>query len=162
MGGDSAGVDGYHLVTRKDTKVFRVGDFTLGFTTSFRMGQLLAHAFNPPKRHTDQDVYAYMVTTFIDGLRDCLKAGGWAKRDSEREVGGTFLVGYEGRLFQIEGDYQVGEPLSGYAACGCGCEVALGALYATGNMKPRDRVKVALQAAEAFSAGVRGPFNIIG
>lgn len=159
LGGDSAGVSGYHLVTRKDPKVFRVGDFVIGFTSSFRMGQLLAHAFTPPKRHEDTDVYAYMVTSFVDAVRDCLKAGGYARKESETEAGGTFLVGYAGRLFEISDDYQVGEALADYAACGCGREVALGSLFSTKGQKPKDRILTALEAAEALSAGVRGPFN---
>lgn len=161
LGGDSAGVDGLHLVTRRDPKVFQVDDFTIGFTTSFRMGQLLAHSFKPPKRHADDDVFAFMVTKFVDALRDCLKSGGYARKDAEVESGGTFLVGYQGRLFEICDDYQVGENIAGYAACGCGRALALGALFATDGQEPRDRIATALSAAEAFSAGVRGPFNTV-
>ncbi|GAA4716378.1 hypothetical protein [Phytohabitans rumicis] len=45
-------------------------------------------------------------------------------------------------------------------AVGCGSDLALGALFATARtrMSPHRRVMVALQAAERFSAGVRGPF----
>ena len=99
-------------------------------------------------------------TTFIDAVRDCLKTGGWAKKDDEREEGGTFLVGVKGRLFTVEDDYQVGASADGYAAVGCGSEIALGALFATARtrMSPERRLTVALEAAERFSAGVRGPF----
>ncbi len=161
IGGDSAGVSGYHLVVRADPKVFTNGDFVMGYTSSFRMGQLLAHRFQPPKRHADQDVYAYMVTSFVDALRQCFKDGGYAGKDGEREQGGTFLIGYEGRLFQIEDDYQVGESIDGYAACGCGSQVALGALYLTSPGNPKDRLYAALKAAEHFNAGVRAPFKIV-
>lgn len=161
IGGDSAGVAGYSLVRRKDVKVFRNGPFIMGFTSSFRMGQLLAHAFNPPKRHADADVYAFMVTDFIDSVRSCLKAGGYAESHHNAERGGTFLVGYEGRLFQVQGDYQVGEALRGYDACGCGEDIALGSLHATAGRPPEERVRMALSAAEEFSAGVCGPFNVV-
>jgi len=161
IGGDSAGVAGYALTRRKDVKVFRNGPFIMGFTSSFRMGQLLAHAFNPPKRHADADVYAFMVTDFIDAVRECLKKGGYAETHNSVEQGGAFLVGYEGRLFQVEEDYQVGESLHGYDACGCGDRYALGALHATVGGDPAVRVKMALEAAEEFSAGVCGPFNVL-
>jgi hypothetical protein len=73
IGGDSAGVAGNsQLDVRTDRKVFLSGDFVMGFTTSFRMGQLIQYAFTPPKRHPDKDVMAYMVTEFVDGLRACL------------------------------------------------------------------------------------------
>jgi len=89
-----------------------------------------------------------------------LKAGGWAKKDNDREESGTFLVGVHGRLFTVEEDYPVVASTDGYAAVGCGSELALGALYATAgiSLSPERRVMLALQAAERFSAGVRGPF----
>lgn len=161
IGGDSAGVGGYSLTVRADVKVFANGPYVMGFTSSFRMGQLLHHALKAPE--PDGDLEAFMTTTFIDAVRDCLKDGGWAKKDSEREEGGIFLVGVVGRLFCIHSDYQVAEAADGYAAVGCGDDVALGALYATtrSRMAPEKRIKLALQAAERFSAGVRGPFAYV-
>jgi hypothetical protein len=41
MGGDAAGVNGYSVRVRKDPKLFKVGEFLFGYTSSFRMGQLL-------------------------------------------------------------------------------------------------------------------------
>lgn len=160
IGADSAGVAGLDLTLRADKKIFVNNGFVFGFTSSFRMGQLLRYAFIPPKRHPDKELFAYMATDFIDGIRACLKAGGFARKDNEVESGGYFLVGHSGRLFYIEGDYQVGESVNPYAACGCGQSFAVGALYATHGMEPRQRVELALRTAEANSAGVRGPFHI--
>ncbi len=122
IGGDSAGVDVSNLamIDRVDTKVFVNDGFVFGFTSSFRMGQLLHHKFTPPHYHVDEDLDKFMVTSFIDGVRDCLKAGGYSKKENEEESAGTFMVGYRGRLFLINDDYQVGESRDGYDACGCG------------------------------------------
>jgi len=163
IGGDSAGVgNGYGLVVRNDRKVFTNGDFVMGFTTSFRMGQLLAHSFNPPKPRQGVDIFAYMVTDFIDSARQTMKNGGFARvKDSHSEQGGTFLVGYAGRLFNIEDDFQVGESIHGFDAVGCGEQLALGSLHSTGAMSdPEERIREALRVAEACSAGVRSPFFI--
>lgn len=159
LGGDSAGVSGWDLTIRADTKVFVTGPFVMGFTTSFRMGQLLRHAFVPPVHPDGMEVDRFMVTAFVDAVRECLKAGGWAKKDAEREDGGTFLVGYRGRLFTVYGDYQVEESAFGCAAAGCGDMQVMGALFATQGKAPHKRLRVALAAAEALSAGVRGPFH---
>jgi ATP-dependent protease HslVU (ClpYQ) peptidase subunit len=158
IGGDSAGVDGYSLTVRADGKVFRNGLFLFGFTTSFRMGQLIRYALEPPS--PEGDLEHFMAVSFVDAVRSCLKEGGWARKDNEREEGGTFLVGVAGRLFAVHEDYQVAEAADGYAAVGSGEQVALGALYATADtdMEPGERVLVALRAAERFNAGVRGPF----
>jgi ATP-dependent protease HslVU (ClpYQ) peptidase subunit len=101
-----------------------------------------------------------MATTFIDAVRECLKSYGWASKANESEQGGTFLVAYLGQLFQVASDYQVGRPLDGFAAVGCGDDIALGALFASAHLSGRDRAELALRAAERFSAGVRAPFCI--
>lgn len=161
IGGDSAGVTGFDVCIRSDSKVFKVGDFIFGFTTSFRMGQLLRFSFTPPKRHSDKDIMAYMVTDFIDGIRKCFKDGGFANKSNDVETGGTFLVGHEGRLFCIESDYQVGEPSDYYHAVGCGESYAKGSFYSTKQLSASKRIELALKSAEHHSAGVRGPFTIL-
>ena len=159
IGADSAGRNGYDLTVRADRKVFVNNGFLIGFTSSFRMGQLLQYAFKPPKYHPDEkDLYEFMVTDFIDAVRACLKAGGYAQIDNGEESGGTFLVGYRGRLFRVAGDYQVGESVCAYAACGCGESFAMGSLFTSGGETPGERILIALHAAEEFSAGVKGPF----
>lgn len=160
MGADSAGSDLYTIRTRIDPKIHKVGSFMFGFTTSFRMGQLLAHSFKAPDRDPRISVEKFMATSFIDAVRDCLKTGGWASKTNENESGGTFLVAYEGRVFCVYGDYQVGESALPYEAVGCGTDMAMGSLFTTdgGRMTPAERIEIALRSAEAFSCGVRGPF----
>lgn len=162
IGGDSAGVGGYSLTVRNDRKVFTVGDFVMGFTSSFRMGQLLAHSFHPPKPRQGVDVFAYMVTDFVDAARQTMKTGGYAKvKDSHSEEGGTFLVGYQARLFCVESDFQVGETVHGFDAVGCGDQLALGSLHSTSSMEdPEARIREALRVAELCCAGVRAPFFV--
>lgn len=161
IGGDSAGVDGgLGLQVRADQKVFLNGGMAFGCALSFRMGQLLRHSLHVPRHHPDDDVHKYMVVDFIDAVRKCLKEGGYASRENEVETGGLFLVGYAGRLFYIDTDYQVGETTHGYAACGCGADIALGSI-GTSSGDPRNRIKKAIEMAERHSAGVRGPFHIV-
>lgn len=161
LAGDSAGVGSYQLTIRRDPKVFTNGPYVFGFTTSFRMGQLLHHAFQPP--HPEGDLSRFMATTFINAVRTCLKDGGWARKDAEQEQAGNFLVGIHGRLFAIESDYQVAEPADRYAAVGCGEELALGALHATASLDltPRQRLTAALRAADHHSAGVAAPYTFV-
>jgi len=161
IGGDSAGVGEWTITIRADAKVFVNGPYVMGFTGSFRMGQLLRYALEPPIPSGDLD--AFMTTTFIDAVRECLRTGGWMSKENEREDGGTFLVGVSGRLFRIGSDFQVGESADGYDAVGSGEELALGALHATARsrMSPRKRIEVALSAAEHFSGAVCRPFAYV-
>jgi hypothetical protein len=157
IGGDSAGVAGLSLTIRSDEKVFVNGPFIMGFTTSFRMGQLLRYKFDPPKQTVNVDDMKYMVTDFIDAVKRCFNDNGFG----DRSTGGTFLVGYNGQLYSIDSDFQVGIPTAAYDACGCGADIALGALYASQGRKPEDRVKIALEAAAKFSSGVAPPFVMV-
>jgi ATP-dependent protease HslVU (ClpYQ) peptidase subunit len=161
MGGDSAGVAGWDLTVRADEKVFTNGEFLIGFSTSFRMGQLLRHSFMPPTPREDQDLTQFIVVDFVNAVRACLKDGGFAEKDKERESGGTFLVGFRGNLYCVEDDYQVGRPSDGYAAIGCGDAQARGSLFSTAGNQPERRIRIALQAAEHHSAGVRAPFVVL-
>ncbi|QJE74527.1 hypothetical protein HHL28_16940 [Aerophototrophica crusticola] len=160
LGGDSAGVAGLDISLRSDPKVFRNGNFLIGFTSSFRMGQLLRFRLAPPPRRPDQDLFRYMVCDFVEAVRVCLKDGGFAHRSNDVETGGFFLVGTEGRLFSIQDDYQVSEFNRGYHAIGCGAAYAMGSLYTTKGEDPEGRVRKALETAEHFSGGVRAPFRI--
>jgi ATP-dependent protease HslVU (ClpYQ) peptidase subunit len=159
IGGDSAGVAGLSISIRADEKVFGNGPFLMGFTTSFRMGQLLRYKFDPPAQTVGQEDMQYMVTSFIDAARQCFSRNGFGDKDAT--TGGSFLVGYKGALYSIESDYQVGIPATPFDAVGCGSDLALGAMFATKGMKPEERVRTALEAAAAFSAGVSGPFKIM-
>lgn len=161
IGGDSAGVSGWGLVQRQDRKVFRNGSFVMGFTSSFRMGQLLAFGFQPPEIPVGVDVFEFMVTDFVEAVRQRLKDGGFATNKDSAEAGGEFLVGIGGRLFKVASDYQVAESIHGFDACGCADQIALGSLWSTrSRTSARRRVSEALEAGEAFSAAVRRPFFI--
>lgn len=161
IGGDSAGVGGYMLERRKDAKVFINGKFIFGFTSSFRMGQILRYSFVAPDRKVDQDLMQYMVVDFVNAVRQCLQGSGAAKNEFGIESGGTFLVGTEGRLFSIQDDFQVAEMLDEYDSVGCGHDIAKGAMFVTRDYSdPRQRITTALEAATRHSAGVEGPYVI--
>ena len=163
IGGDSAAVDvsSGDMSTRKGSKVFESLGFVYGYTSSFRMGDILQYSFVPPPIN-DLSVDNYIRTCYIDSLRECLEKKGYGHK-KDGDVGGDFLVGFRGRLFHIRSDYQVGESTDFYDACGIGRSIALGALHATKDLRVADdrRIMMALSAAEAFSAYVRGPFNIV-
>lgn len=161
IGADSAGVSGLNVTIRKDPKVFKIGDFVIGCTSSFRMIQLIRFSFLPPKKHDDIDSFQYMCTSFINELRKCFKEGGFAAKDKEVESGGTFLVGFKGRLFMIGSDYQIAESEEGYDAVGCGDCYALGALdMVDKKMSAPEIINKVLAVAAYRSGGVRPPFII--
>lgn len=68
IGGDSAGVAKLDLRVRKDEKVFVSGEYVMGFTSSFRMGQLLRYTLKGAVCPAKQDRHAFMSTVFIDRI----------------------------------------------------------------------------------------------
>lgn len=162
MGADSAGVSGLDLRVRADQKMFRKGPFLIGCTTSFRMQQIIQYEWELPGHPEEMGLMEFMVREFVGTLRKALTTGGFAKKNSEQEEGGDFLVGYRGFLFNICSDFQVAQVQEAYSATGCGAAYALGSLFATADqtMLPDHRIEAALRAAENFSAGVRGPFYV--
>ena len=169
IGGDSAGSSGNDITLRNDPKVFikenKTDSFIFGFTSSFRMGQILMSTkFNPPVQKSDDSDYNYLITDFVDEIRKTFKDGGYLKTKEGVEVGGTFLVGYRNKLYTIESDFQVGEALTNYVAVGAGEDYALGAMYIleenteyTGN----DKIYKALEASAKFNTTVHSPFKIL-
>jgi hypothetical protein len=162
FGADSAGVGGYYdKRVRSDRKVFKNGGMIFGFTSSFRMGQLLQFALTPPPIIEGQPPFEYMVKLLIPEIRAVLRTGGYLKTENGRDEGGVFLVGFRGRLFRIDGDFQVGESAECYESVGCGEGYAMGAMHALPDASPRVRLQAGLDAAAAFSAGVSKPFHFV-
>jgi ATP-dependent protease HslVU (ClpYQ) peptidase subunit len=169
MGADHAASDdktGW-ILSRKEPKCFKVGQYAIAFTDSFRMGQILQYSWTPPKytpTKTNSGLDKFMRTKFIDSVKVAFKDGGYGSigSSSDEDTGGIFIVGLEGRIFTIDEDFHVGENMVNYMAEGSGGQIALGALYATKNQKnPKLRIKAALEAATEFNMSVAGPYTYI-
>lgn len=175
LGADSVGVgrNSYHQI-RRDPKIFAMGSFLLGFTTSFRMGQVLMHSEfpKPPLTEDPTRAFRFMVQEFVPAARGCLEAGGYAKsitfsrgeaQESHQAQGGTFIVGFEGFLFEVHDDYAVAMQELPYTAIGAAHLPALGALAATADLELdlQERAYLALQAAAVHTGACRRPFRFL-
>lgn len=168
MGADHAASDeksGW-ILARKDPKVFKVGQYGIAFTDSFRMGQILQYSWTPPKytaTKTNSGLDKFMRTKFVESVKDAFRAQGYGVQVSGQEdEGGVFLIGVEGKIFTMDEDFHIAENIVNYMAEGSGAMFALGALHATKNQKnPKMRIKLALEAASEFSMSVRPPFTYI-
>ena len=163
IGGDSAGSnDAFDMMIRADEKVFKKDGMVFGFTSSFRMGQILRYSFIPPSQAVGQGDYEYLCGPWIDSLIDCLKEKGYASVANNNVTGGTFLVGFNGSLYRIDDDFQVGMRVDHYDSVGCGGRYAIGAMsmLIDDDISPEEKINKALAVAARFSAGVRGPFVV--
>jgi ATP-dependent protease HslVU (ClpYQ) peptidase subunit len=167
IGGDSLGSNSFSKIVRRDKKVFKLQDTPnaiIGYTSSFRMGQLLMYANNLIDKRDEPDIdHKYLVKTFIPNLIQLFENGGYSRTYSGEKEGGEFLFAYKDKLYKIQSDFQVGESFDNYDACGSGEYFALGSLATTegSDLTPVERIHKALQAASKFSTGVSAPYYII-
>ena len=172
LGGDAAASDDKSglIFQRTDPKVFKVGQFGIGFVDSFRMGQILQYDWTPPVYKPTagfRNLDKFIRTKFVESIKDSFKEHGYGNFGSGTEdgdEGGIFLIAVQGagRIFTMDSDFHIGEADVQYMAEGAGQELALGSLFSTGLIKtPRKRVRMALDAAAKFNMSVRPPFTII-
>ena len=134
IGADSAGSNGHLINRRADSKIVTIegddAEVVCGYTTSFRMGQILRHHVKLPAK-LKKDWIDWLVVDVIEAICKALATHGWEQKDKEGvQEGGTFILVAGGNLFTVHADFQVAQPDMNYVACGSGQEVALGALHA--------------------------------
>lgn len=145
-------------------KIFQLGCFLIGFTGSWRVGQVVRGLdFGDPSG----DLLAYMTGPFLDtlaaGLDRNLEALGkenTSTPDAEGcKMGGQLVVAVAGRIFIIQPDLAVLEADPVGCAIGGPCHFAYGALFAGAaqGLEGEPLALLALEAAARYS-GLREPF----
>lgn len=122
----------------KTGKVWRVGDSLIGSAGSWRVIEVArkCSSSNPERVR--------------DALREsALDSGEW-------EV----AIATKNSIYVIDGDFGIVEYAAKYVALGSS-DVALGALWATKGLAPKDSVKVALEASRAHTFLSRAPYKIL-
>ncbi|MGZ6374482.1 MAG: hypothetical protein ACXWPI_07155, partial [Ktedonobacterales bacterium] len=87
------------------------------------------------------------------------------KYSDQEYVDSTALIGYRGKLFVMQSNFQMLEHADSYDAVGCGEPYALGALFALDaengiEANPYDALMLALRTSERYSSGVRAPHYV--
>ena len=169
IGCDAAAVTGSLKMITTTPKVFRLQNLLIGYTWSFRMGQVLQYAKDIPDLTNTNSNYEYLVSDFVPFVRSLFKDAGIMKVENSVEEGGQFLVGIRGQLFEINSDFCVLRYEDGFNAVGSGQSYALGALYSrsgrflsTPNLEWKKKlVEIGLETAEHFCTTVSSPFKIM-
>lgn len=170
IGADSATVaDDFDIAISAIDKVFFMNEqktMLVGFSGSWRAGQIVQHCMSVPEHNLQKSDEMWLVNEFVHTLRESLREHGCMKTESGEDSSvGDFLVGYRGKLWNIQDDYQISRYTTNYAAIGCGSKYALGALaYLTEhkqNMTPREMIKAALEATTRHNAAVQPPYKIL-
>lgn len=184
MGCDSASLtEGSWDMTLRhtdDPKIVAYDDIPLliGAAGTTRLNSLLRDHFTPPAPPIRDGVYASIeafeqahpprryVAEVVEAIKTLCTEYGLLSNDKPAQIDGCLLIGYQGKVYRVSGEFALNEPLEGFAATGCGEQPALGSLYTSvymdwgGLTSAEHMVGMALAAAERFSAGVSAPFVI--
>lgn len=157
IGGDVQGTSPNHKIVHTQPKVFFKKDIIIGYTTSYRFGQILENnLLDPVAPEDDEEVYRWLVTVLVPNIRETLDKNKYPE-------GGTCLIGVRGQLWSLQSDYSVLRSVLGYESIGSGCEYALGSIYTSlNNRKTRpsrysnfaEIVSTAIRTAGQFSPSV--------
>lgn len=171
---DSLGSDGYikqdyhnkkivMLQTVREQKDFSCAPVSvaIGYVNSFRMGDLLTYKLKLPIIAVDQNILDYLVCALIPRVIACFDENHYSRNNEGAKYGGEFCIGIEQRVFIVQSDFSVLEPVCGYASIGSGADVALGALYASAHLPTVERAKLAVQASARFSPSVGGAVHVL-
>ena len=159
MLGDKMGSNGFtHGVYSRTDKIFHTGEFLIGYTTSFRMGQLLQYYWTPPTKSADVTDNVYIYKVVVSSINSLFKDNDWGVKDKSEFQGGNFLFGWRGRLFVMQPNLSVLE-LDKFGSVGSGEYHALAAMKTmelTGSYdkNPEKFLSTALTVAHSCVSGV--------
>jgi len=166
MAGDQEGSDSFRYKEYPNNpKVFWNEDFMIGYTSSYRMAQILQYSWEPPSRIEGVSDDKYLYKSVIDSIKKCFEDNGFGHKDGTEFSSGNFLLGWKGRLFEFEGNLQILEHLD-FASVGCGCYHAYAAMKAMYKFEvykdsPQDFLAEALDIASDCVSGVGKTYTVI-
>jgi hypothetical protein len=163
MGGDSATSNDEGDRRLVSPKVFEQGGLLFGVSGELRVGQLVRHVYEVPAPREGQGPEEFVVRELCGGLRAFLReqADDLLPSQGDDEEVWQLLVGVQGRLFRICSHMTASETATGYDAIGSAAPQALGSLASTEGRPARERVEVALRAAERHHGAVASPFTVL-
>lgn len=161
---DSVGSNYHTKGVYTNRKIFTVSDMLIGFTGSYRMGQILEHQLALPAATVGQEFESWLYVDFVEEVRKVLKNNGYLHVENNEEVGGTFLIVVAGRIFTVQEDLSLLESLDSFEACGSGEDYARATMNAAinhGITKPRRILTEAIEAATKYVPSVGGDIHIL-
>ena len=161
VGGDSATGNGWGLRTAAMPKVFRLGELLVGFTDTWRFGQLIQYSLTLPQRDGEDSDERYLIATVIPALHTTLKDHGYVTTEDSRESGGSAIVGYRGRVYELSPNFGLTTFADKFAAVGVGWMFAEGAMLALEQLPPKERILKALDIVGRCADGVLPPYGVM-
>lgn len=164
MGADSVGTDMETYGSITTPKIFRLKDFIIGYTSSFRFGKLLQYSLDIPMHDNVFTDDEYINGDFANAIRKCLSVGGFSTIKDNEETGGYALIGYHGKVWGLQSEFSLVEYTKDVIAAGSGDVAALAAAKALlkySDLTKKEIVYETLKIVEETILTVKGPFEIL-
>lgn len=162
---DSLGSDLLSKRVFTTPKIFVVGDMLIGFTGSYRIGQLLQYRLQLPTARMGQELDEWLHVDFIDSVREILLQNGAMQVDNSVELADSkFLVVVAGRVFTIQEDLSLLESVDPFEAVGSGemyARATMNALVQHKVTKPERVLTEAIEAAAKYVPSVGGDIHLL-
>lgn len=158
LGSDRGTSDGNYLGSTLTKKVKKLGDrFAVAYAGSAGTGQLI-HSLDYPTPD-ENDVGMWVQREFIPIIREATYTARMDTSNTDKS-GADLLLAVCGHLYELSTeDWSVFEYRE--IATGSGYQYALGSLHSTRTADPKGRVKLAVQAAIAYSPQCAKPVDVI-
>lgn len=164
MGADSAWSNGWewHKTAFQKT-FFRNQCFLIGVAGAPRFAQLMQYHLQITPQSEIMSDEEYMVVHFVGQVRQCVRENGFMQTEDGREHidENRLLVGYKGKCYILESNFQLERRLSGLSAIGSASDYAQAAMVALANMQPMARITRSLEICTEFTPNVRPPFRVL-
>lgn len=154
IAGDKLGSNGFTKAIQTEPKVFekefiklhedgltRTKEvMALGYTTSFRMGQLLTYNLVLPEQAPNETFPQYLVLKVIPLIRKMFKDE-WGSRDASQDVGGgQFIILHNHTIYEVQEDFAVLQPKTSITAVGSGTYHAIASMEAYSEVEKETKV----------------------
>ena len=182
IAGDKLGSNGFTKAVQTEPKVFekefiKINDdagltrtkeiMALGYTTSFRMGQLLNYNLTLPEQVEGETFSQYLVLKVIPIIRQMFKDE-WGARDASQDVGGgQFIILHNHTIYEVQEDFSVLQPKTQITAVGSGTYHAIASMSAyievqeETNVQLHERVKSIFKIVSDNVTSVSPEFDIL-
>lgn len=167
MGADSIALNGWSKDVTAQSKLFQVGaDLLFACAGNPRMAQIMRYLTDLPRAvpEGDNDERRLLIHV-VEPIRKALKEYGYLTTENGQELGASFLIGFNGGVWEVNNSFQLCRSARKMCAMGVGDDHALGALYATLSQFETwtptaiiEAIRHALSTAEALNSGVSRPF----
>ncbi|EOR9074223.1 hypothetical protein FOI42_RS03815 [Escherichia coli] len=156
IAGDKLGSNGFTKAIQTEPKVFekefiKIDEsglnrtkevMAMGYTSSFRMGQLLTYKLDLPEQQSNQTFSQYLVLEVIPRIRTLFKEE-WGARDTTQDVGGgQFIILHNHTIYEVQEDFSVLQPKTQITSVGSGTYHAIAAMQAYIEVQKETGVKM--------------------